>query len=138
MVFSLEGASQGTWVAHAFSYNSDTVKGENATLFGVGVEPDSSVLLPVAKGEQLSISADQHSYAVSDTVRLLVSSPAAKRVEVSLDSGTRFYVDLPFTIPIINVQRLYTPYWWFIFVTIVTGLLISLGGSLYERIAKGF
>jgi hypothetical protein len=90
--------------------------------------------LPAATGESISVSTDKNVYYSGDKVAITVAPPSkAKEVEIILDSGTTFYVDLPFTIPIIDVQRLHEPYWWFIFITIISGILVSI---IYGRFQK--
>lgn len=55
------------------------------------------------------------------------------KAEVEFDSGTTFGVTLPFEIPILGVKRIYRPYWWFIFVSIISNLFI---GQAYKIATK--
>ena len=126
----------GTWVAHAKLYNGENVVGENSTAFIYGAINQDDVYLP-KKGEALSVYTDKKEYLPNDQVMIFANATNARKITVQLDSTTRFFVDLPFTIPILNVHRIYEPYWWFIFVTVITGLLISIGFNIYEKTKKG-
>ncbi len=51
-----------------------------------------------------------------------------------LISILQFYVDLPVTIPLINLRRIYDSQSWFIFSAIIIGLFINPVVSLMEKI----
>jgi hypothetical protein len=43
-------------------------------------------------------------------------------------------VDLPIAIPILNVQTIYQPYWWFILISLITNLSLSVAlGKLRKK-----
>jgi len=55
-----------------------------------------------------------------------VNESRGEFVLAKLDSGTSFFVDLPFTIPIINVQRVTDVYGWFLLCVFIFGMVVSL------------
>jgi len=130
----LNNQSNGKWTLTAKALNGGSELASNSTYFFFNTKSDGDSFLPSAKGEAISVATDKSIYYPGDKVSITVAPPSkAKEVEVILDSGTTFYVDLPFTIPIINVQRLHEPYWWFIFITIISGILVSI---IYGRLQK--
>ena len=126
----------GTWVAHALWYNSDTVAGQNATAVAYDTATLDNVYLK-AEGNPFPVYTDKTYYNAGEAMHIFAEAPGAHRLQARLDSTTRFFVDLPVTIPILNVQRIHEPYWWFILLTLITGLLISIGFNIYEKIHAG-
>ena len=58
------------------------------------------------------------------------------RLEGSLDMGTFYYVDLPFTIPLINIRRIIGSYGVFLFAAFVISILYSIGRAVYAAVTK--
>ncbi len=87
------------------------------------------------KGEQVSASTDKREYNPGEIVKLYAFDMNAVSAVAVLDNGTVFYVDLPFTIPLIftNVQRIYQAYWWFIFISLIANLGFALGMAVINR-----
>lgn len=100
-----EFGENGTYFYYALNDSSPYVKGPKASPVGVKAEP---MMVPL--GGQVTITA---------------TANGASEVYATLDNGTRFYVDLPLTIPILEVKRINDTYWWFIFVALIGGLVIS-------------
>ena len=46
-------------------------------------------------------------------------------------------MDLPLTIPIVNIKRIYQPSAWFIIISIITNLLLSFAISQYYKKTDG-
>lgn len=134
--FDLQGKDRGVWTARAKVYNSNNIIAENSTAFIHSEGDIEGIYLEPGTGEALTLSTDRPIYNIGEKVSIFASVQNANRVEITMDSGTRFFVDLPFTIPILNVQRIHQPYWWFIFVSIIVGLLISIGFNIYQKIRK--
>ncbi len=125
--FPLSGNSPGKWVATAHAMSGTNQKGTNSTFFLYNLENSSDVFLLSPNGDPLSIVTDKHVYYGDDAAKISVMpSNGTDSVTLILDNSTSFYVDLPFTIPIFNVQRLHEPYWWFIFVALIGGIVISV------------
>lgn len=124
--YEISGENYGKWTYTAKAYNGMNEVGLNNTYFFYGHE-DSDRYVELGKGAQVSLSTDKELYQPGDTVHLYASVPpeTATRMTATLDNGTWFYVDLPFTLPLFNVQRIYQPYWWFILISLVLGLAIS-------------
>ena len=50
--------------------------------------------------------------------------------------GTFYYVDLPFTIPLINIRRIIGSYGVFLFAAFVISILYSIGKAVYSAVMK--
>jgi len=124
--YEISGNNYGKWTYTAKAYNGMSEAGMNHTYFFYGKE-DSDRYVELGKDAPVALSTDKELYQPGDTVKLYASVPpeTATRVTATLDHGTWFYVDLPFTLPLFNVQRIYQPYWWFILISLVLGLTIS-------------
>lgn len=123
--YEISGENYGKWTYTASALSAGNEIGSNQTYFFYGKE-DEDRYSENGKGNGVSLSTDKELYQPGDTVKLYATAPdSANEVRATLDNGTWFYVDLPFTLPIFNVQRIYQPYWWFILVSVVLGLLIS-------------
>jgi hypothetical protein len=136
--YALNGTQYGKWVATAKAFNGAADIGENSTYFLYNEENTTDTFLLAPKGQPMAVSTDQMIYYPGDNVKVFAAPPqGTTAVNVTLDMGTSFYVDLPFTIPLLNVQRLHEPYWWFIFVTLVGGMVISIAyGQMQKKEAK--
>jgi len=133
--YTLPGdASTGKWQFTAITYNSGGGEaGRNSTFFVVGPGQVHDNYTDAMKGEAVSASTDRHEYNPGEIVKLYASDPNAASAVAVLDNGTVFYVDLPFTIPLINVQRIYQAYWWFIFISLIANLGFALGMAVINR-----
>lgn len=123
--YELTDSNHGTWVVHATAYLNDNVVGKNSTAFLVGGGSIDKVYKKKVEGSALGIITDKESYVPGELVKIFAVPEKGTTVTAVLDHGTAFYVDLPVTIPLIEVKRITEPYWWFIFVSIITGLIIS-------------
>ncbi|MEM2138295.1 MAG: hypothetical protein QW568_04360 [Candidatus Anstonellaceae archaeon] len=56
------------------------------------------------------------------------------KLEAVLDSGTFFHVDLPFSIPLLNIRRIIGSYGVFIFAAFVLSIVYSIIRALYAKI----
>jgi len=132
--YDIAGKDYGKWIITAKALNGGSELASNSTFFLYNTESNTDNYLPNPKGEPISLGTDKSAYYPGDKVAITVTPPPkAKEVEVILNNGTSFYVDLPFTIPFINVQRIQEPYWWFIFITIISGIIVSI---IYGRLQK--
>lgn len=136
--YSLAGsANYGKWTFTAHSLRGGAEAGTNYTWFAYnGAARDNFTEAP--KGEPLAVGTDMREYAAGATVKLYAKpSSAVDGVKAVLSNGTQFYVDLPVSIPILNVQRIQQPYWWFILVSFVASIAISvITGQLGKRKKK--
>ena len=62
--------------------------------------------------------------------------PNDARLEGALNMGTFYYVDLPFTIPLINIRRIIGSYGVFLFAAFVISILYSIGKAVYSAATK--
>jgi uncharacterized membrane protein (DUF106 family) len=132
--FSLSGSDYGKWVVTAKAYEGTSEIGSNSTYFLYNIDNSSDTFLEAPKGEMIEVSTEKNVYYPGDQLKVSARPPSrASSVSATLNMGTSFYVDLPFTIPILNVQRLQQPYWWFIFVALISGILVSV---IYGRLQK--
>lgn len=123
--YALPASASGAWMVDVKAYNGDSSIGENYTQFVVGNGNIKDEYTKQATGKAPFISLDKTAYNPGDTVKITAKLAEGTSAKATLNSGTWFYVDLPFTIPLLNIKRLNEVYWWFIFVTIISGLLIS-------------
>ena len=125
--------SPGPWMMTVKSFSGGGEKGQNGTIFYLG---ERAGLRPYTtpKGEAFPVWPDKEVYQEGETATVCASVPAGiDRVVGTANSGTWFMVELPFTIPIFNVTVIHEPYWWFILISIIASLLISL---IYGRVLK--
>lgn len=123
-----------TWAVIGKGYDSSGSEiSENFTLFSYGqVSLDQNAYYKAQKGK-LSISMDKKTYLPNDKIIIKASGDGLYKVNAILNNGESFYIDLPFTIPIINVKRIHEPYWWFLFVTVIFGLVLSIAQGLLTK-----
>jgi hypothetical protein len=135
--YVLNNTNYGKWTVLVKAMDGTSEQGRNSIffLYGSNVSDNYS---DGPKGQAVEVSTDKRYYSPGDTVRVYASTQAAvTSMEAELDNGTSFRVDLPFTIPIINVQRIQQPYWWFIFISLITNLALSFGMGQIDRMRKG-
>ncbi len=120
----LEPENSGKWIANVRAYRNGAEVGHNSTFFAYAKEIDDSYLEnPV--GESIIVNTDKKNYDSGETVRIYASANDVSMVEARLDNATAFRVDLPLTIPILNVSRIYQPYWFFILISLISNLGIG-------------
>jgi hypothetical protein len=109
--------------------------GQNWSYILYNSNNDSDTFVEAPKGDILEVRSDKKYYSIGESVKLYATDPSHKATEVdaTLNNGTEFYVDLPFTIPIINVKRIHQPYWWFILISLITNLVISTITGRFRR-----
>jgi hypothetical protein len=123
--YTLANANYGKWTFTAHSIRGGGEAGTNYTWFAYNADvADNFTEAP--KGEPISLHTDKKSYSPNEMVKLY-ATPSAKpdQVRAVLSNGTAFYVDLPLAIPLLNVQRIQQPYWWFIFISFIASLVIT-------------
>ncbi len=134
--FDNSSANYGKWMITVKSMNGGSELGRNSTfiLYGSNLS-DNYAEGP--KGEPVSITTDRIYYSPGDSLTITASTPSpGTGMTAELDNGTAFKVDLPFTIPLINVQRIQQPYWWFIFVSLITNLSVSIVMGQLDKARK--
>jgi hypothetical protein len=133
--FAVNGTQYGKWAVHIKASDAKSEIGKNSIFFRYNSEANANPYVEPASGEWFNASLDKQVYYPGDKVTLYANAPArATAITATIDAGTTFYVDLPITLPLINVQRIYGTNWWFIFVALIAGLMISFGvGQLEKR-----
>lgn len=64
------------------------------------------------------------------------SVPQGAIFGASSNSGTFFYVDLPFPLPLLNIRRIIGSYGVFIFFAFIMGIAYNMANSAYQKAAK--
>ncbi|MCX6771293.1 MAG: hypothetical protein NTX79_04515 [Candidatus Micrarchaeota archaeon] len=146
-------ASTGAWVADANLYsaaNESLAKNGTALYVEKGEPQDIWVQASSQSGfldgllgktaYHINATADAQNVTRGQTVALHAAVspalPAGDRLEGSLDMGTFYYVDLPFTIPLINIRRIIGSYGVFLFAAFVISILYSIGKAVYSAAMK--
>lgn len=131
-VLLLPDAKPGFWYVTVKAYDGANEIASNQTVFFTG-EKTEQIIWIHNTGSPLSVQSDKEVYQNGETVNLAVNAQPATRATATFNSGTRFYVDLPVTIPLINLRRIYDSQSWFIFSAVLIGLLINPLVSLMEK-----
>ena len=146
----------GKWTILATMYANGAAIGHNETYFLYN--PNSTngdAYVETGVGDGITVTTDKSQYMPNDTVIIYavpanmtqgfsflfipITPPAplqVDRIQATLSNGTYFRVDLPVTIPIVNVNRIYQPYTWFILVALVFNIGFSIVISQYQKRQK--
>ncbi len=124
----------GPWVATVSAYDSGGGEFAKDSTYFIHQDGLPDLLPLVKEKDPIEVNVEKTHYSTGETVKITaIPSKNASKLTAVLNNATWFYVDLPFTIPLLNVQRISQPYWWFIFVTIIAGLIIT---PLYKKYRK--
>ena len=146
-------ATKGAWVAdaHLYSAGNETLAKNGTALFVEGGVPGDIWIQPVMQSGFVDGLLGKTAYHINATtdvqnatrgtivaLRATVSPtpPNDARLEGSLNMGTFYYVDLPFTIPLINIRRIIGSYGVFLFAAFVISILYSIGKAAYSAVNK--
>lgn len=145
--------NEGKWTAHVRAYEGNSEIASNETYFLYGVDEWSDTYVENGKGQGMPLETDKKEYSEGETVVLTAVAPEMKsgmsfliqitpassanvdRVEATISNGTYFRADLPIAIPLLNIKSFYQPYWWFIFISLISNL--SIGFVLGKMRKKG-
>ncbi len=132
--YALNDSNYGKWTFTAQAYRGGGEAGANSTWFAYGGDAGDNYTEP-QKGEPVAVSTDKGRYSPGETVKLYARpEKPVDSVNALLNNGTYFYVDLPMAIPILNVQRIQQAYWWFVFISFVASIGISVAfGQLQKK-----
>lgn len=112
---SFDSMNYSASVVAVEAFNGDNVVCSNSTtLFYNGGKPDD--VFPPKPNGKMAVWSDKELYAPGDTAAIYAKPDSAEpsKVIAKSDNGTFFFVDLPFTIPILNIRRVIGPTGWFI------------------------
>ncbi|MFH1520476.1 MAG: EMC3/TMCO1 family protein [Candidatus Micrarchaeota archaeon] len=135
----LTNDNSGKWTATAIVYESDHELARNQSYFQYDKDNNDSYV-EAGRGEDVLVTTNKLMYSKGENTEIyvipanitkpgLLNSPreiSVGRVDVVLSNGTYFKVDLPFTIPILEWKAFYQPIVWFIFVSFILNIVISL------------
>ena len=145
--------TRGAWVIDGFLLsasgeqlvrNATAIYYEGGKPGDVWLQPQAaSGLMDGAMGKVpygLNISTGKQNYTKSEIVAIRASAtpapPQGAAYQASIDSGTFFYVDLPFPLPLINIRRIIGSYGVFLFTVFMLGIAYSIGKALFASISK--
>ncbi len=122
----LANSTQGKWVIYAKGLDNGAETGKNATyiMYGQVIDP-TDTYVDGPQGEPVVILTDKREYAAGEQIKITAISAKSKDIAATLNMGSSFYVDLPVTIPILNLKRVHYAYWWFLTISILANLTLS-------------
>jgi len=132
--YELNNGSEGKWTATIVAYENGMEFARNSTIFYYGKKIDDNYA--EAPRGTLAVATDKNLYAKGEKI-VLTAVPEKKATEVkaTLDSGTYFKAELPFTIPLVffDLKNFYQPTSWFIFISILFSLVFSLITGRFKK-----
>lgn len=145
----LKNENFGKWTATAVVYEAGHEIARNQSYFQYE-KTDNDSYVEIEKGEDVVVTTNKQMYSKGETAEIyaipanitkpgFLSSPrqiVVERVDVILSNGTYFRVDLPFTIPILEWKAFYQPIVWFIFVSFILNIILSLATGKKKPEAK--
>lgn len=145
-------AQRGAWMidAHLYSPENESLVRNSTAIFIDGGSPhdvwlqsqtQNGILDTLAGKKQhaLGITTDRNNYTIGETVAIHSSASQANpsnRYEAVLNSGTFFYVDLPFALPLLNISRIIGSYGVFIFLAFVISICYSIAKAIHAAVKK--
>jgi len=146
-------ASTGAWVADVYLYSAgnETLAKNGTPLYVEGGAPEDIWVQSISQSGfidgllgktayHINATTDAQNVTRGQAVALYATvSPAPQkgaRLEGSLDMGTFYHADLPFTIPLINIRRIIGSYGVFLFAAFVISILYSIGKAAYTAATK--
>lgn len=137
-----ENYGKWTITAHALNQGKEVAKNESYFLYNVKSHADRHT--EPATGDKIEVYTNKEIYYPTEKAIISVKpaemtngfeilgvmlSPPQElevdQIKATISNGTYFYVELPFTIPLLNVKRIFQPQWWFILVSLISGLIMS-------------
>jgi len=132
--YNITDGIHGKWVATFTAYNGGVEVAKNSTFFYYK-NKTADTYLEQPHGV-LSVMVDKTIYEESESV-ILMAIPENKvdEIKVTLDRGTNFKVELPFSIPLIffEIKNFYHPTSWFIFVSLIFSLSLSFITGRFKK-----
>ncbi len=131
--FALENATSGFWYVTVKAYNGENEVAQNQTIFFIGEKTEQIEWIQTT-GSHMDVFTSKETYSDGEQVTVSAKAPEnANRAVATFSNGTRFYVDLPVTIPLINLRRIYDSQSWFIFSAVILGLFVNPAISFVEK-----
>ena len=129
--YTPETENYGTWTIKVNAYDQNN-NSFSQDMISFGYKERTGPGYVDKNGDPIELELDKEIYSPGDLITVTAKpSKVPSRMDAAFNMGTWFYVDLPFTIPILEIQRIHTPYWWFIFVAIIGGLIIT---PIYKKL----
>ncbi len=121
---------EGTWLIRAEALKEGKSVGKSEKVFYYGEFKDEGYAEKPQGNGAPEIEVKER-YAKGEEVVIKIRSKA-EEVKLTLNNATYFMVELPITIPLINVKKIYQPYWWFI----LSSFLISMTYTVALKAVK--
>lgn len=137
--YIIEDAKNSVWMAEVKTYKDGNSIGESSIAFVVGEGTLKDAYVKQTSGNTPpNVSTDKAQYNITDVLKLTAVLKEGNSAKAVLNKGTRFYVNLPFTIPLIitNIKTIDEASMWFIIIAVISGLLISLLANKVEFFKK--
>jgi hypothetical protein len=146
------GAQKGAWMADVFllSAGNETLARNATALYVEGGVPDDiwlqassqSGFLDGLLGKtayQIGVNSSAQNATLGQQVALYATAapaqlPQGAVLEGVLNSGTFYHVDLPFTIPLINIHRIIGSYGAFLLAAFAVSIAYSIGKAIYSKV----
>jgi len=146
-------ANTGAWIADVYLYSdtNETLAKNGTVLYVEKGVPEDIWIQPVSQSGFVDGLLGKKAYHINAITNLKnvtrgqtlalhatvsPTPPKEARLNGSLDMGTFYYVDLPFTIPLINIRRIIGSYGVFLFAAFVISILYSIGKAVYASTKK--
>ena len=146
-------AQKGGWVVDAFLRNSanETIVRNATGIYVDGGAPTDIWLQSHSQGGlwdgmmgktpyTMNVTTDKKNYTLGETGAVHAftdpSKPEGSQFEAVLDAGTRFQVDLPFALPLINIRRIIGSYGVFLLTAFLISMAYTLGKAVYTAATK--
>lgn len=122
----------GPWLVEVKALADGNPVAQNGVVVLYGINDAEHKPYATVMGEQMKVGSDKSIYSLGESAQICAAAPAdADSVVATANSGTWFYVPLPFTIPVIEVKTLSGANIWFIIVSLLASLLMG-------RLMEGF
>ena len=147
-----KNTNKGAWVVdiHLKSSSNETLAKNATALYVDGGKPEDIWLQASSQNglfdgllgktaHYVNITADKANVTRGETIPLHATAsslPEGARMEAVANSGTFLYLDLPFSIPLINIRRIIGSYGLFIFLAFVISMVYSIGKAFHSKLSK--
>jgi len=130
----ISSSTDPLWYATFRAFSGTQEISSNQSVFFTGPKTEQELLWIKSSGIPMGVGTDKEFYSPGEIATLFAHVPEnTTSVSATVNMGTRFYVDLPATIPLLNIRRIYDSQGWFIFSTFVLGLFLN---TILSRIEK--
>ncbi|MEM4272113.1 MAG: EMC3/TMCO1 family protein [Candidatus Bilamarchaeaceae archaeon] len=121
----------GPWLVEAKAFSGESEIAQNGVVILYGVTDAEHKPYATTMGEPMKVTSDKEAYSIGESAKICASAPSeADRIVATANSGTWFHVQLPFTVPFLEIKTLSGSNIWFIIVSLLASILMG-------RLAEG-